>query len=521
MLERLESEGFVSISPQQGAIIRDLSVHEIADQYEIRCALEGFIVRRLAGRLTPDQITSVRANLDAQRANLAVGDVERGVALDEEFHALLCRFLGNQEILRVTGQLRDKVHRVIFQAFKLNLGRMAASYEEHRAIVEAIIAGDPAPGVPSDRGALAIRQASPPLPAAYLNSRGGAHVRNARGLHRRFLSGSSAWFHADRAARGHRDHRGPDRAAPARRAGGPRGGATGPVRQQPETNRDCPAQLSRGDGQLPGRVPLSDDAGASHHLALAVPLVRAGADAPQLEQSGPLQRPELRLPGGLHADGRPVSVLAVLSGQYDGDGDLGCHLPLPQRRCPAADARLGARELRLLRGSGIGGGDATGADGTFILGPAMSLADLTDGSSTTVAASEQRLGLAGPYSQTTPAPIPSPPSRAMARVAAGPLTDSACAEAPSGWLLNKGAGWWDGNYLNTLYNHHEPPNSAQYDCITYHNPGWKAARSLHPGGVNLLFCDGHVTFAKDSADPSVWRGLSTRAGAEVISSGAY
>ena len=87
--------------------------------------------------------------------------------------------------------------------------------------------------------------------------------------------------------------------------------------------------------------------------------------------------------------------------------------------------------------------------------------------------------------------------------------------------MNKGAGWWDGNFLNTLYNHHEPPNSGRYDCITYHNPGWKAARSLHPGGVNVLLCDGHVAFVKDSVDPSAWRGVSTRSGGEVVSSEAY
>src|SRR5262245_53005652 len=50
-LERLESEGFVSISPQQGAIIRDLSVPEIADLYEIRMAIESFVARSLAGKL--------------------------------------------------------------------------------------------------------------------------------------------------------------------------------------------------------------------------------------------------------------------------------------------------------------------------------------------------------------------------------------------------------------------------------------------------------------------------------------
>ena len=59
------------------------------------------------------------------------------------------------------------------------------------------------------------------------------------------------------------------------------------------------------------------------------------------------------------------------------------------------------------------------------------------------------------------------------------------------------------------------------DCITYHNPGWKTARSLHPGGANLLFCDGHVTFLKNSIQLSTWRALSTRNGGEVISADSY
>ena len=52
--------------------------------------------------------------------------------------------------------------------------------------------------------------------------------------------------------------------------------------------------------------------------------------------------------------------------------------------------------------------------------------------------------------------------------------------------------------------------------MTYHNPGWRAARSLHPGGVNVLFCDGHVAFVRDAIDPRLWRGLATRAGGEVV-----
>ena len=141
-LEKLETEGFVSISPQQGAIVRDISVREIADQYEIRSAIESFVARNVAGRLTPVQVREVRDNLDEQRKNLLAGDVERGVALDEQFHGFFCEALGNQEILKVMGQLHDKVHRVITQVFKTNPSRLAGSCEEHVAIAEAIFLGD-------------------------------------------------------------------------------------------------------------------------------------------------------------------------------------------------------------------------------------------------------------------------------------------------------------------------------------------------------------------------------------------
>lgn len=193
----------------------------------------------------------------------------------------------------------------------------------------------------------------------------------------------------------------------------------------------------------------------------------------------------------------------------------------PSDGAPAPSPDSGPTNYVFCTGDGNPGGDATGANGTFILGPAFSLASIVDGTSGTAAVSEQLLGVPGPYSQTTPTPIPARPARTFARVAAGPLVDDLCAGAPAGWLFNKGAGWWDGNYLNTLYNHHAAPNAVFPDCITYHNPGWKAARSLHPGGVNTLFCDGQVAFVRNSVALNVWRGLSTRAGGEAISADAY
>ncbi|MDB5350389.1 MAG: prepilin-type N-terminal cleavage/methylation protein [Planctomycetota bacterium] len=187
--------------------------------------------------------------------------------------------------------------------------------------------------------------------------------------------------------------------------------------------------------------------------------------------------------------------------------------------CPSDGAHApsddsGPTNYAFCSGDGSRGGDAAGASGTFTM-ESHAANEILDGLSTTVAASEGPLGIAGPYSQTSPTPWPSPWTRAFARVSSGPLTDSACASAGSGWLMNKGAAWWDGNYLNTLYNHYLPPNAKRPDCSAYHNPGWKAARSYHSAGVNVVFCDGHVSFVKDGISPASWRAISTRAGGEI------
>ena len=50
-LERLEADGFVTISAQQGVVVRGLGVEDIVDHYELREAVESWVVRRLAGRL--------------------------------------------------------------------------------------------------------------------------------------------------------------------------------------------------------------------------------------------------------------------------------------------------------------------------------------------------------------------------------------------------------------------------------------------------------------------------------------
>lgn len=141
-LERLAFEGFITVSPQQGIIIRDLTLQEIADHYEIRTVLETYVARTVAGQLTAEQRQRVQENLKAQTTVRDGSDVPQAVSLDAEFHILFCEFLGNQEILRVMGQLRDKIQRIITKVCQINPGRIASSYDEHRAIADATLRGE-------------------------------------------------------------------------------------------------------------------------------------------------------------------------------------------------------------------------------------------------------------------------------------------------------------------------------------------------------------------------------------------
>jgi prepilin-type processing-associated H-X9-DG protein len=50
---------------------------------------------------------------------------------------------------------------------------------------------------------------------------------------------------------------------------------------------------------------------------------------------------------------------------------------------------------------------------------------------------------------------------------------------------------------------------------------WNAARSRHPGGLNVLMGDGSVKFIKDTVNLTTWRSIGSINGGEIVSSDAY
>jgi DNA-binding GntR family transcriptional regulator len=141
-LERLEAEGLVTVTAQQGIVVRGIAPEEIADHFELREAIETFVVQRLSGKLTTAQANRLKRNLADHRRALHQKDITEHIRLDSEFHLFLSECYGNKEITRAMGQIRDKLHRVMHHISTRFPERMSGALREHEAIAAAILSGD-------------------------------------------------------------------------------------------------------------------------------------------------------------------------------------------------------------------------------------------------------------------------------------------------------------------------------------------------------------------------------------------
>ena len=167
-------------------------------------------------------------------------------------------------------------------------------------------------------------------------------------------------------------------------------------------------------------------------------------------------------------------------------------------------------------------GSPINANGMFQAVKPLRFADVSDGLSNTGCMSESTLG-DGPENVSGPAPAGPDKVYGYLGFSGTPIGESACA-APPTWNGNNRRGfmWASGEIRCATYNHYLTPNSPKYDCINndpaagYTASGWRAARSRHAGGVNLLLGDGSVRFVRDSIAQAMWMAISTRAGGEVV-----
>lgn len=140
-LRALEEARLVRSEKNRGVFVREISVAEADEIYDIREALDELIGQRVAERATPGQLRELAAVVEDMDGATGLEDVNAYHALNLKFHDLLVDFAGNARLTESYRLLTKGL--LLFRLRGLqDGGGFAVSNTEHRAVVAAIVARD-------------------------------------------------------------------------------------------------------------------------------------------------------------------------------------------------------------------------------------------------------------------------------------------------------------------------------------------------------------------------------------------
>jgi DNA-binding GntR family transcriptional regulator len=140
-LVRLECEGLVRRQKDLGWVTVQPGLKDIDEIYEIRAALDALLVREATENVTPEAAAVLMSAMEDMERAAESKDLAGWRAADQRFHCQLNELVANQRILHFERQIEHQISRV--QVLDMVLSdRMRVLAQEHRAIAEAVVAGD-------------------------------------------------------------------------------------------------------------------------------------------------------------------------------------------------------------------------------------------------------------------------------------------------------------------------------------------------------------------------------------------
>ena len=123
--------------PRRGTYVADISLKDISQVFEIRSALEELAAGLAAERITPDELEYLERMLVEINEFIDKGEFDKIVDADVRFHDVLYHASRNTRLVEILHNLREQMLR--FRSISMHYpGRLAATWEEHRQMVEHI-----------------------------------------------------------------------------------------------------------------------------------------------------------------------------------------------------------------------------------------------------------------------------------------------------------------------------------------------------------------------------------------------
>ena len=140
-LRQLSADGLLLEIPNKGVYVKEFTVKDIEEIYDLRVMLESYGILHSAGHITSMRRERLLGMLTEMETFLDKGDVQAYTSVDEKLHNQIVH-LGDNSLINDT---YDRV-RSMNQQFRIlslmDQQRFSDSLDEHRKIVHALVTGD-------------------------------------------------------------------------------------------------------------------------------------------------------------------------------------------------------------------------------------------------------------------------------------------------------------------------------------------------------------------------------------------
>lgn len=153
-LARLQDEGWITVYPKRGALVRGLGERDVADLASARLVLESAGVQGADAEARRGLATRLGEEIAIQRAAFETADLRAFVESSIAFHRSFVEVGGNRVMLELYDRLADRQRFLLFSFGDQLIGRCSDIIAEHEALVESLGRDRPAEFAAALRGHL-------------------------------------------------------------------------------------------------------------------------------------------------------------------------------------------------------------------------------------------------------------------------------------------------------------------------------------------------------------------------------
>jgi DNA-binding GntR family transcriptional regulator len=144
-LIRLDGEGLVTLTPNRGALVREVDDRDIDDSFQLRALLQGFAAAQAAQYLKPPELEKLE-RLHEDMAELEAGGPDeqailRLQSLNEQFHDMITKSTGNRHLM-IALDVAVQIPGARLSEFWHDAEQRQRSMRYHAELLEAFRAGD-------------------------------------------------------------------------------------------------------------------------------------------------------------------------------------------------------------------------------------------------------------------------------------------------------------------------------------------------------------------------------------------